>query len=84
MLRLDSNPLVAAATIAAAAAFVPLRRRVQTAVDRRFNRSRHDAALLVDQFNAGTREQTDLDELHEVIGRAVTPASTSVWIKQRP
>ena len=87
VLRLDSNLLVAAATLAAAAAFVPLRRRVQTAVDRRFDRSRYDAALVVDQFKAGTREQTDLDdlleELHDVIGRAVTPASTSIWIKQR-
>ena len=87
VLRLDSNLLVAAATLAVAAAFVPLKRRVQTAVDRRFDRSRYDAAVLVDEFKAGTREQMDLDDLLDdlraVIGRAVTPASTAIWINQR-
>lgn len=87
LLRLDSNLLVAAATLAAAAAFVPLRRRIQTAVDRRFNRSRYDASLVVDHFKAHTREQMDLDGLLEdlrgAVALTVEPATASIWIQDR-
>ena len=84
VLHLDSNLLVAAATLAAAAAFVPLRRRVQTAVDRRFNRSRYDASLVVERFKAGTREQMDLDrlvgDLRSAVALTVEPVTATIWI----
>ncbi|HSK35433.1 MAG TPA: hypothetical protein VLA80_01725, partial [Actinomycetota bacterium] len=76
---------VAGATLAAAAAFAPLRRRVQAAVDRRFNRRRYDAARTVAGFAARLREQVDLDalstELLAVVDQTVQPSRTSLWLR---
>ena len=87
VLNLDSNLLVAAATLAAAAAFVPVRRRVQTLVDRRFNRSRYDANVVVERFKARTRDQVDLDglvsDLSGAVALAVQPSNTAIWIRER-
>jgi hypothetical protein len=76
---------VAGATLAAAAVFQPLRRRVQDLVDRRFNRRRYDAARTVDTFAARLREQVDLDalsaELLAVVDQTVAPTQASLWLR---
>ena len=75
---------VAAATLAAAALFNPLRRRVQRAVDRRFNRARYDAEAVVAVFTARLRQTVDLDAVQDdlvgTVSRAFQPAHISVWL----
>jgi hypothetical protein len=75
---------VAASTLAAAALFNPLRRRVQRVVDRRFNRARYDAEHTVAAFAARLKDAVDLDtvqdDLADVAQRALEPAHISVWI----
>lgn len=76
---------VAASTLAVAALFNPVRRRVQRLVDRRFNRSRFDAELAVAAFSSRLRGAVDLDrverDLCEVVQRSVEPSQLSLWIK---
>jgi hypothetical protein len=78
---------VAAATLAAAALFNPLRRRVQRVVDRRFNRARYDADKTVAAFAARLQDTVDLeavqDHLAGVVHQTLEPAHVSVWISQR-
>jgi hypothetical protein len=78
---------VAASTLAAAALFNPLRRPVQHAVDRRFNRSRYDAETVVAVFSARLRHTVDLDtvrgDLVGVVHEAFQPAHVSVWLTTR-
>ncbi len=78
---------VAAATLAAAALFNPLRRRVQRIVDRRFNRARYDADKTVAAFAARLQDAVDLDAVQDdlagVVHQALEPAHVSVWISQR-
>jgi hypothetical protein len=75
---------VAASTLTAAALFSPLRRRVQRAVDRRFNRARYDADQTVAAFAAQLQDAVELDAVCDDLARAVhqalEPASVSVWI----
>jgi len=81
-----SSPVgVAASTLAAAALFNPLRKRVQHLVDRRFNRGRYDAEAIVAGLTLRLRDAVDLDtvrgELLQAVTRAVQPAHASVWIR---
>ena len=86
-LSVSSQVAVAASTLAAAALFNPLRRRVQRMVDRRFNRARYNADKTVAAFAAHLKDAVDLDsvrdDLASVVRKALEPAHVSVWISQR-
>jgi hypothetical protein len=81
--RFHTAVSVAAATLAAAALFNPVRRRVQRIVDRRFNRVRYDADQAVAAFAARLREAVDLDtvrsDLLAAVNKTVEPAHMSLW-----
>ena len=82
----SSNALaVAASTLVVFALFQPLRRRVQSRVDRRFNRSHYDAERVVERFAGLLRDEIDLRQLAIEIGaavdRTVQPSSVSIWLR---
>jgi hypothetical protein len=76
---------VAGATLGVAALFQPARRRVQQAVDRRFNRRRYDAARTIAAFSARLREEVELDtltgELRAVVDQTMEPTVTTLWLR---
>jgi hypothetical protein len=81
-----SSPVaVAASTLAAAALFNPLRKRVQRAVDRQFNRTRYDADKTVAAFAARLKDAVDLDAVRDdlagVVHQTLEPAQVSVWMR---
>jgi hypothetical protein len=85
LLPQGSSLTVAGATLAVAAVFQPLRRRVQAVVDRRFNRRRSDAARIIAGFGERLRRQVDLDaltaELLAVADQTMQPTRASLWLR---
>lgn len=81
----DSPLAVAGSTLAAAALFNPIRKRVQGWVDRHFNRSRYDAQRVIDGFSDSLRRDLDEDHLMtrwvSVVSETMNPASAGVWIR---
>jgi hypothetical protein len=86
--RSPSSLVVAGTTLVVAALFQPLRRRVQRAVDRRFNRRHYDAARTIEAFATRLREHTDLHalsaELLAVADHTLQPTQVSLWLAQPP
>lgn len=78
---------VAASTLVSFALFQPIRRRVQGGVDRRFDRSRYDAARTLDTFADQLRDEVDLDHLRSdligAVSRTMAPAHASLWLRGR-
>jgi hypothetical protein len=76
--------VVAASTLGMAAAFQPLRRRVQATVDKRFNRARYDAQRVVEAFTHRLRDEVDLDTLSEQLrataSGAIQPRGVTLWL----
>ena len=80
----DSTLATILSTLLIAVLFLPVRRRVQTLIDRRFYRRKYDAAKVLEGFAATARDETDLDrltaELARVIQETMEPESVSVWL----
>src|SRR5690606_41692618 len=76
---------IAAATLVVAAVFTLLRRRVQAAIERRFNRARYDAWKVTDAFARSLRNRVDPDDVaagwRDAVTETMQPESAGVWIR---
>ena len=82
----DSEIITVLSTLAIAALFVPLRNRVQSEIDKRFNRKKYDAQQVMEKFARTVRDETDLEkltnELLNVVNETMQPKSVMLWLKQ--
>jgi hypothetical protein len=87
LLQTQGDLAIAASTLAVAALFNPVRKRVQGWVDRRFNRSRYDAQRVMDRFAGSLQDRVDSDEVVRgwvgVVSETMQPASVAVWVRER-